>query len=109
MNRVEVIERIIATLEAQLATASAASLDAANYATDQESRAESKWDTQGLEASYLAAGQAEQASVIGEAIQALRSFLSELQVSSGIITAGSLVECDLNGYIDWFFLSPKEQ
>ena len=107
MNKSVVINEIITTLKAQLATAAGASEEAASYASDEESKAESKWDTQGLEASYLAAGQAGQARVIAEAIQSLQSFLLNMQTDSKIISAGTLVECDLNGFNDWFFLSPK--
>jgi len=106
MNKTDVIQAIIQELEAQLATATAASKQAAETATDEESKAETKWDTQGLEASYLAAGQAEQARVIGEALQSMKRFLDNLQSDSEVITAGTLVECDLNGATDWFFVSP---
>jgi hypothetical protein len=106
MNKTDVIQAIIQELEAQLATATAASKQAAETATDEESKAETKWDTQGLEASYLAAGQAEQARVIGEALQSMKRFLDNLQAESEVITTGSLVECDLNGVTDWFFISP---
>jgi len=107
MNKTLVIEEIIAALQAQLAIAAGASHEAASYASDEESKAESKWDTQGLEASYLAAGQAGQARIIAEAIQSLQSFLLDIQSDDKKITAGTLVECDLNGFNDWFFLSPK--
>ncbi|GEM_PF-73625 len=106
MNKTDVIQAIIQELEAQLATATAASKQAAETATDEESKAETKWDTQGLEASYLAAGQAEQARVIGEALQTMKRFLDNLQAESEVITAGTLVKCDLNGATDWFFVSP---
>ena len=106
MNRTDVIKAIIQELEAQLATATAASKQAAETATDEESKAETKWDTQGLEASYLAAGQAEQARVLGEALQKMNSFLTNLQSKKNSVTVGTLVQCDLNGFQDWFFLSP---
>ena len=106
MNKSDVIQAIIQELEAQLATATAASRQAAETATDEESKAETKWDTQGLEASYLAAGQAEQARVIGESIHTLNGFLSNMKSQSSTVIAGSLIECDLNGFTDWFFLSP---
>ena len=106
MNKSEVIQAIIQELEAQLATATAASKQAAETATDEESKAETKWDTQGLEASYLAAGQAEQARIIGESIHTLNGFWSNMKSQSSEVMAGSLIQCDLNGFTDWFFLSP---
>ena len=107
MNKAAVIEEIISKLRSQLAVAAGASNEAASYASDEEAKAESKWDTQGIEASYLAAGQAGQARVIAEAIQSLKSFLLDIQSDNKTITAGTLIECDLNGFNDWFFLSPE--
>jgi putative salt-induced outer membrane protein YdiY len=98
MNKSEVIQAIIQELEAQLATATAASRQAAETATDEESKAETKWDTQGLEASYLAAGQAEQARMIGESIHTLNGFLSSMKSQSSTVMAGSLIECDPIGF-----------
>ncbi len=106
MNRTEVIHAIIRELESQLATAMAASRQAAEMATDEESKAETKWDTQGLEASYLAAGQAGQARSLGQAVQTMKTFLEDLPVKLAKVAAGSLVECELGGGREWFFLSP---
>src|SRR5690606_19098632 len=60
MNKHAVIEAVLAELMNQLELVRGASREAAEYATHEESRADSKWDTQGLEASYLAAGQGAQ-------------------------------------------------
>ncbi len=72
MDKKGVLKALIASLEAEVQKAIAASKDAASYATDEEARAESQWDTQGIEASYLAAGQAEQARQSARALEALQ-------------------------------------
>ncbi len=45
MNREIVIETLLGSLRARLSLAENASRDAADYATNEESRAESEWDT----------------------------------------------------------------
>ena len=69
MDKSHFFQRLLATLREELLHAVNASKDAAEYATNEESRAESQWDTQGLEASYLAAGQATQARQWAEAVE----------------------------------------
>ena len=53
MDKSHFFQCLLATLREELLHAVNASKDAAEYATNEESRAESQWDTQGLEASYL--------------------------------------------------------
>lgn len=81
-----------------------ASKDAAAYATDAESRAESKWDTQGLEASYLAAGQAGQAHEWAKALQALQVSWQDWQKPMKAILVGAVFQCELAGDSDWYLL-----
>ncbi|HLS28905.1 MAG TPA: hypothetical protein VK041_09660, partial [Opitutales bacterium] len=71
MDKNDLLEALIGTLKEELRKSVDASKDAAGYATDDQARAESKWDTQGIEASYLAAGQAGQARQWAEAISLL--------------------------------------
>ena len=78
MDKSHFFQRLLATLREELLHAVNASKDAAEYATNEESRAESQWDTQGLEASYLAAGQATQARQWAEAVEELQSEREDL-------------------------------
>ena len=68
------LSEVINTLETSLAALKKAAQDAKEYATDKDSKAESKYDTRGLEASYLAGAQAEKAESLGDAIELLRNF-----------------------------------
>lgn len=106
MDKARVLRELINCLQAELDHAKAASLDAADYATNEESRAESEWDTQGLEASYLAAGQASQAQELADEIQTLKGMTVELISAKTIVTEGALVRCDVNGGSEVFFLAP---
>jgi len=106
MNKTDVLSDLIDSLKAEYEGAIAASQDAAEYATDEESRAESQWDTQGIEASYLAAGQATQARQWAEAIETLEQYRKELLAPKEEVLLGALVTCDLNGSREHFFLAP---
>ncbi|KJZ10720.1 hypothetical protein TW85_19370 [Marinomonas sp. S3726] len=59
MNKPQIIDAIVSMLEKRFETAAAAALQAYEAATDKETVAENKYDTFGLEASYLAHGQSQ--------------------------------------------------
>ncbi len=107
------LESLIAAMREELGTAIRAARDAEEYATHEEARAKSQWDTQGLESSYLAAGQAGRAKEIAEGILALehlRHTASQVGTDSQVATdagVGSLVECDWGDSSDWFLIVPK--
>ena len=105
MDRIQVLRLIIEALQQQLELTREASLDAADYATNEEARAESKWDTQGLEASYLAAGQAAHVRELAESISMFRDLQEQPAGATEGIVAGSLLELDLNGIRNWYFLA----
>lgn len=68
-----IVERIIAQLQDALDTAIQASHIAHETATHEESVAENKYDTFGLEASYLAEGLSRQVQTLKDAIQMYRN------------------------------------
>ena len=61
MDKARFFQCLLSTLREEVLHAINASKDAAEYATNEESRAESQWDTQGLEAYALPASHACQA------------------------------------------------
>lgn len=106
MDKCVILDRLIKQLIEEVELARRASQDAASYATDEESKAKSQWDTQGLEASYLAAGQAGHAKEIVDAIQTLKSNYRDLVEPRKMGEIGALMGCEFNGAIDWYFLAP---
>ena len=106
MNKEKVYEELVVTLREVLNMTLKASQDAADYATNEESRAESKWDTQGLEASYLAAGQAANARELTADIQKLVDFRGDLTAACNAGRIGALVHCAMAGDKDWYYLAP---
>lgn len=105
MDKTVFFETLIDTLEQELKHAVDASKDAAAYATNEEAKAESQWDTQGLEASYLAAGQADQARQWADAIKELRAEKHDLLVRKNSVSLGALLQCDFGGESEYYFFA----
>lgn len=104
MSKRELLARIVAQLQSELELLSAAALASHADATDQENKAENKYDTRGLEASYLAQGQSKAAE---EAAQAVAQFqaLSVRDFAAGEpIGLGALVALDGGAR---FFVGPR--
>lgn len=100
------VELVLAHLQQCIALATTASKEAAAYATDDESKAESKWDTQGLEASYLAAGQAQQAKALIADFQILSNSRALFETVHRTATVGALVTCTGDGIESHFLIVP---
>jgi len=105
MDKADFFNALIASLRAEFQDAVAASKDAADYATDEESRAESQWDTQGLEASYLAAGHAGQARQWALAVEELQSEREDLLKPNDRVSLGALFRCEIGGEAESFFFA----
>lgn len=76
-------------------------------ATDEENKAEDKYDTRGLEASYLAIGQSKAAE---EAAQALAQFsaLAVRDLKDGEpVSLGTMVVLEANGQSTHYFMGPR--
>ena len=107
MDKRKVIERIREEFRLKFEKLKRASDTAREDATDAESKAESKYDTQGLEASYLAAGQAERAEDLAIALQTFNSEPFPPFPARAAIAEGALVEVDFGGGVEWFLLAPS--
>ena len=105
MNKAKFYELLLESLQKELLQAVDASQDAADYATNDQSRADSQWDTQGLEASYLAAGQAGMAKKWAEAIEELQSERESLLQGKERVELGALFECAFAEGSDYFFFA----
>lgn len=100
------LELIRSELRASFERLTSAALEAHAAATDPGSKAESKYDTRSLEASYLATGQARQVEELAEAIRMFDGLtLPEFSIDDPI-DAGALVEVDLSGETQSFLLAP---
>ena len=105
MNKTALLRAIISELENDLRRQQAANKQASAGATDGEARAETKWDTCGLESSYLARGHALQFKALAADLQELRTYM--IPVFSGRpIGVGALVDVEQDREKMLFFLLP---
>jgi transcription elongation GreA/GreB family factor len=77
-----------------------------NYATDQEFKAEGKYDTRALEASYLASAEAKRVEELKLEIQILEDVDLNSSTKLGEISIGALVELLHENQKRFYFLIP---
>lgn len=106
MTKHLLLKAIIAALQAELDTFTRAANAARAEATDPQSRAEHKYDTRGLEASYLAAGQARQVAELEAAIAAFRILPVRKFGAAEAIELGAFVELERGGERTAYLLGP---
>ena len=107
MNKPALIRKIIADLNARLALHAKAARTARSEATDEECKAEDKYDTRGLEASYLACGQSRQAAELEQAIAQFQSLPPRKFGSKNAIDVGALVELQAKSERAFYFVGPS--
>ena len=73
----------------------------------EQSKAENKYDTRGLEAAYLAGGQARQAKEILDSIKAYEALVTRDFASIDPIGLTALVELDADGSHSTYFIGPR--
>ena len=106
MDKQALVGLIIDRLDAELGRYDKAARVAQAEATDEQSRAENKYDTRGLEASYLAHGQSRQ---LVETAQARELFLAlpvRAFAADEPIGLGALIELETGRERMWYFLGP---
>jgi hypothetical protein len=107
MKKAHLIKAIVAGLGESLEVLEKAARASHAEATHESSKAESKYDTRGLEAAYLAGGQARQAREILDSIK-LYSSLATREFGPGEpIDLTALVELEGDGTRALYFIGPK--
>lgn len=107
MDKKAIFEQLISALTSQLKTAIGAANQAHESATDRENIAENKYDTLGLEASYLAAGQAERVEQCKKALAIAQKLSQDTTTSHHSIQIGSLVcLCDMPNQRSIYLIMP---
>ncbi len=102
-----VLSSIVAALEAELGRQTAAAHASREEATDVDSRAEGKFDMRGQSAAYLAAGQAQLATEIAEAISAYRALPIRDFGPGSAAALGAVVTLEQAGLRTVYFLGPS--
>lgn len=106
VNKEAVVQEIIAALTAQVEAYHRAARDAYAAATDPGSRAENKYDTRSLEASYLARGQAMRVAETEEALAAYRTLRCREFKEGEPAALGALVHLTGPEGASYYFLGP---
>ena len=105
-SKQEILDAFSTQLRQQLATMMAAAKNTHDASTGEEAKQEGKYDTRGLEASYLADAQAEQTQLLSGSLQVLESLqLDDLPIDSPIVS-GAIVETESRGEIGYYLLIP---
>ena len=107
MNKHAVHQLVLEKLTLDLDIAQRAAQTAYETATHEENIAENKYDTLGLEASYLAAGQAKRVDEIKQALLLCQNMPLRAYDDQRGIEIGALLGLeDENGRQQWLFLAP---
>jgi hypothetical protein len=108
MNKRALLDAIVQRLAAELDLLTRAALATYAEATDEQNKAENKYDTRSLEASYLARGQSR---VVDEAAQALDQYrslaLRETAPGEPVALGALLTVADSAGQQSHFFVGPS--
>lgn len=108
MNKTELLNQVLERLQSDLLQARQAAQTAYETATHEENIAENKYDTLGLEASYLATGQARRAETIAQTLNSWKQLLLRPYSDQQGIGLGALVEVsDDAGSRQHLFLGPN--
>jgi len=106
MNKRLLIRKIIERLTAELGVYCRAAQFSRAEATHEQNKAESKYDTRGLEASYLARGQSKQAAELEAAITTYEELKVRKFAAGETIATGALVELEQDGAANLYFIGP---
>ncbi|MGZ0706049.1 GreA/GreB family elongation factor [Pseudomonas piscis] len=107
MNKQSVYRLVLQQLQDDLDVAVRAAQTAYETATHEENVAENKYDTLGLEASYLAAGQSRRVEEIRQALSLWQNLVLRSDNPQSGIQIGTLLGLeDEDGHEQWLFLGP---
>jgi len=107
MNKRALIKKIVAKLNSELEAFARAARNAHAEATHEQSKAENKYDTRGLEAAYLARGQSRQVHETEAAIEAFEKLEARKFLPGEPIDLGALIELEVQGETEFYFIGPK--
>ena len=106
LNKHSIVEKIIAALAASLEIYTRSLREAHAGATDEQSKAENKYDTRGLEAGYLARGHSHQAAEVMQAMQRYKTLPLREFAAQEPIGLGAVVELERKGARAVYFVGP---
>jgi transcription elongation GreA/GreB family factor len=106
LDKSHIIEKIVATLRQEFEGSMRSARAAHAEATHEQNKAENKYDTRGLEASYLAHGQSRQAAELLQTIHLFENLPVTELAAGEPIGVGTLVELEQEGERTFYFIGP---
>lgn len=106
IDKATLVRAVLDKLEQELLVLSAAAEATRQGATHEESKPENDKDTRGLEASYLARGQAKRVEETEEIIMRLRFLSPRDFAKTDPVDLGALVEVEIDGESQTLFIVP---
>ncbi len=107
MNKAELLQQIVTQLSDNFAVLEKAARASHAEATHESSKAENKYDTRGLEAAYLAGGQARQAKELLESIKVYENLAIRDFAPGEPIDLAAVVELQADATSIFYFLGPR--
>lgn len=107
MTKKEIVQVFTRQLEEEIAALTAAAQATYDEATHEESKPENKYDTRGLEASYLAGAQAKRVVEIREILGLFKNLNFKDFTPTDPVGATALVEVTIDGKRNTLLLLPK--
>ena len=107
MKKTELVRQIITSLTESLGILDKAAHASHEEATHESSKAESKYDTRGLEAAYLAGGQARQVMEIPDSIKAYEALVPRDFTPGEPVELTALVELDADAHTQLILLGRR--
>jgi transcription elongation GreA/GreB family factor len=107
VNKRAIIQKITTKLVGELEVYFRAAQFSRAEATHESNKAENKYDTRGLEASYLARGQSKQAAELEAAIAEYQKLGARKFADGEAIGIGALVQLEHAGESSFYFLGPR--
>lgn len=107
MNKLILLQQLRSAIMERISAFQRSAQNAHAEATDEQNKAESKYDTRALEASYLAEGQTRQAAEAEQAFLQLETFEPRAFGVDDPVDIGALLELEAGDRVcDWYFLAP---
>ena len=107
MNKRALIKDIVAKLTSELELYFRAAQSSRAEASHEQNKPENKYDTRGLEASYLARGQSRQAAELETAIAEFEKLDARKFAAGEAIGMGALVELETGAETSFYFIGPR--
>jgi transcription elongation GreA/GreB family factor len=107
VNKKTLLQKIVARLADEVVLYTKAARAAFEEATDEQSRADNKYDTRSLEASYLARGQAQQLADTEQALLEFKNMVLRDLGPQDRVEMGALVELTGKKEKAMYFVGPK--